>query len=113
MRVKIHKMIQTLQLHADAPPKPAEGESCNGCGMCCAAEKCPVAWLFLPRGRGSCAALEWNGGVRRYRCGMIVHPASYIRWLPRNWEDRAGSWFAYRIAAGSGCDFSATEVGDG
>jgi hypothetical protein len=105
-------MIQTLILHADAPPKPAAGEPCNGCGICCAAERCPVAWLFLPLGGGACGALEWDGAAGRYRCGMVVHPANYLGWLPRPWEMRAGRWFASRIAAGSGCDFNATEVGD-
>jgi len=105
-------MIQTLILHAAAPPKPAEGEPCNGCGICCVAARCPVAWLFLPRGGGSCAALEWDGEAGRYRCGMVAYPANYIGWLPRRWEDRAGRWFAYRIATGRGCDFGATEVSD-
>lgn len=97
-------------LHAEAPPKPTEGQPCNGCGLCCAAERCPVAWLFLPRGSGSCSALEWDGNAGRYRCGMVAHPATHVRWLPRRWEAGAARWFAYRIAAGKGCDFGATEV---
>lgn len=105
-------MIQTLILHADAPPKPALGEPCNGCGICCIAERCPVALLYLPHGRGMCAALEWDANMRRYNCGMIVHPTSFIRWLPRSWQGPAARWFVYRIAAGRGCDFDAAEVGD-
>ena len=105
-------MIQTLMVHADAPPKPAEGEACNGCGICCIAARCPVAWLFLPRGEGPCAALEWDGEARRYRCGMVAHPANRLGWLPRRWNDLAGRCFAFQIAAGSGCDFGASEVSD-
>ncbi|MCX7141101.1 MAG: hypothetical protein NT123_08400 [Proteobacteria bacterium] len=105
-------MIKTVFLHADAPSKPAEGETCNGCGICCAAERCPVAWLFLPRNSESCAALQWDAEARRYHCGMVVHPADFLRWLPRRWEGQAGRWFAYRVAAGKGCDFGAVEVGD-
>ena len=105
-------MIQTLILHAGAPPKPAAGEPCNGCGICCAAERCPMAWVFLPRGGGSCAALEWDGAAARYRCGMAARPAHYLGWLPRRWEGRAARWFAYRIAAGKGCDCDATAVDD-
>jgi hypothetical protein len=104
-------MIQTLTLHATAPPKPALGERCNGCGICCAAERCPVALLFLPHGGGSCAALEWDGEAGRYLCGMARRPANYIAWLPRSWEGAAGRWFAVRIAAGTACDFDATEIG--
>ena len=104
-------MVITLTLHAEAPAKPAEGDACNGCGCCCAAARCPVSWLFLPPGEGRCAALEWDGAARRYRCGMIVQPAEYIGWLPRRWQGRAGRWFARRVAAGTGCDFGASEVG--
>jgi len=105
-------LIQTITLHAHAPAKPALGTPCNGCGICCAAERCPVAWLFLPRSRGTCTALEWDGATQRYRCGMVVHAADYVRCLPRRWEARAGRWFAYRVAAGRGCDFDAVEVAD-
>jgi hypothetical protein len=106
-------MIRTLILHADAPPKPTQGEPCNGCGICCVAERCPVGLLFLPRGGGGpCAALEWDRGAGRYLCGMVVRPANYIGWLPRRWDGAAGRWFAYRIAAGKACDFDATEIGD-
>jgi hypothetical protein len=102
--------IQTLTLHADAPPKPALGQPCNGCGMCCAAERCPMAWLFLPLRSAPCAALEWDGEARCYRCGMVENPAKYIGWLPRRWEARASRWFGYRVAAGKGCDFGAVEI---
>jgi hypothetical protein len=103
-------MIQILTLNAGAPPKPTQGEPCNGCGLCCLAERCPVALLFLPRDGGSCPALEWDGESGRYLCGMVGHPAKYLGWLPRRWEGAAGRWFAYRIAAGKSCDFDATEV---
>jgi hypothetical protein len=102
--------VQTLTLHADAPPKPVQGEPCNGCGICCAAERCPVAWLFLPLGRAPCTALEWDEEARRYRCGMVANAAKYVGWLPRRWEAQASRWFAYRVAAGKGCDFDAVEV---
>lgn len=104
--------IQTVMLHAAAPAKPPEGAPCNGCGLCCAAERCPVARLFLPRGSGACGALEWADGVRQYRCGMVAHPGDYLRWLPQRWQAAAGRWFATRIAAGAGCDFDATEIGE-
>jgi hypothetical protein len=103
--------VETVAVHAAAPPKPPEGAPCNGCGWCCATEPCPVARLLLRRATGSCSALEWTEEARRYRCGLVVSPAAYLRWLPRRWEGAAGRWFASRIAAGSGCDFGATEIG--
>lgn len=101
-----------ITIRADAPPKPAEGEACNGCGICCSAERCPVAWLFLPLRGGPCPALEWNAKAGRYRCGMVDNPARHVRWLPRRWNPRASQWFARRIAAGHGCDCGITEVPD-
>ena len=29
------------------PRKPAEGQSCNGCGLCCAVQLCPLAIEFI------------------------------------------------------------------
>ncbi len=108
-RATIRRMTQTLILHADAPPKPEEGKPCNGCGWCCVAERCPVSWLFLPLGKRACTALEWDGEMRRYLCGLVTHPAKHVGWLPRRWQDQFSRWFAYRIAASRGCDFAARE----
>ncbi|MFZ2999689.1 MAG: hypothetical protein WA071_05120 [Undibacterium umbellatum] len=97
-----------IWLHASAPAKPALGQACNGCGVCCAAEPCPVARVFLWQFKGSCRALEWHADVQQYRCGMLLQAASYVRWLPRGWQ----SWFAKRvrrwIAAGTACDSDAS-----
>lgn len=89
-----------IHLHRQAPPKPAPGAPCNGCGVCCAAETCPLGLLLFRRRRGPCPALEWHAdeGGGRYRCGLLVPPrplhALFARW----------------IAAGTGCDSDA-EVG--
>jgi hypothetical protein len=100
-----------VPLHRDAPTKPPEGEPCNGCGVCCALERCPMAWLLLPRGDSrACAALEWSSAERRYRCGLVLRPAHHVGWLPRRWEQPAARWIASRIAAGSGCDCGASEL---
>jgi hypothetical protein len=104
-------MSALVRLHAEAPAKPAHGHACNGCGICCALEPCPVAWLLLPLAAGMCPALEWRQDTRRYVCGMIEHPGRYLRWLPRVLEARASCLFARRVAVGTGCDCDATEEG--
>lgn len=96
-----------IKIHASAPPKPALGAACNGCGMCCAALPCPVSRLLLRHRRGVCPALQWRDADRRYVCGMAVKPTSYLCWLPRRWNAFAGRRFARWIAIGSGCDFDA------
>jgi hypothetical protein len=78
-----------------APPKPALGAACNGCGICCLSEPCPLGMLISLRRHGACAALRWNGGATPYRCGLAT--LSVLGPLTRRW-----------IAAGRGCDSDAT-----
>lgn len=84
---------RVILLHPDAPPKPAAGAACNGCGVCCAWSPCPLGLLLTRRRGTACRALEWRQGS--YRCGVMT--GSRLRWLPRAWVRR---W----IAAGIGCD---------
>jgi len=84
-------------LASAAPPKPALGAACNGCGVCCASEPCPVGRILSLRRNGACRALRWSEAEARYRCGWLDARG----W---NWTRRlAARW----IAAGNGCDSSA------
>jgi hypothetical protein len=90
-----------ILLHPDAPAKPAPGDACNGCGVCCAAEPCPVGQVLSRRRRGACVALRWSDDGHRYRCGVVDDPARHLPWLPPAWGRRlALRW----IAASRGCD---------
>ncbi|QZA81741.1 hypothetical protein [Deefgea piscis] len=96
--------MQIIHLHPLAPAKPAIGAACNGCGVCCAAEPCPVGMLISRKRRGRCAALVWDEVQHRYWCGMLLEPAGY---LPVNWpwlNRRISHWAQRSIAAGIGCD---------
>jgi hypothetical protein len=105
---KTHKQI--IELHPLAPFKPDFGLTCNGCGVCCAAEPCPVAYLFLFQFKGRCKALLWQNEMKRYVCGMVVCPHHYVKWIPQRYRERVGGFMATRISAGSGCDFAAEIV---
>jgi hypothetical protein len=97
-----------IHLHRAAPAKPDVGQPCNGCGVCCALETCPVARLrFLQKG-GPCPALEWSDQERRYHCGMLVRPGAYFGWLPAAGEGLMRKLLKRWIAAGKGCDCSAS-----
>ena len=96
-----------IAIHPAAPPKPALGAPCNGCGVCCAALPCPVSRLLLGHRTGGCPALQWRDSDRRYVCGMVVIPARFLHWLPQCGNAFAGRRFRRWIAAGSGCDFAA------
>lgn len=83
-----------IHIHPQAPAKPPLGEPCNGCGICCLSEPCPIGMLISRRRHGACAALRWDG--ERYLCGALTARAGRLRrWLVRRW-----------IAAGAGCDCS-------
>lgn len=104
--------MQTIYLHPAAPPKPPEGAPCNGCGVCCLAQPCPVGMLLSRRRHGACEALRWDAVQTVYRCGAITAPLAVVQAaLPPRWQwlaplptallkRLARRW----VAAGQGCD---------
>lgn len=96
-----HRLIE---IHAAAPPKPAWGQPCNGCGLCCLAEPCPLGMVVSRRRRGACRALMWVDAEGCYRCGLLAAPRGFLprgmRWAAPGLARLARRW----IAAGIGCD---------
>ncbi|MCD2512792.1 hypothetical protein [Comamonas endophytica] len=93
--------------HPRAPAKPPLGAPCNGCGLCCLAEPCPMGMLVSRRRTGACSALRWDDQGGHYRCGVLedakasgVAPGRWQRWRAKVWLRMARRW----IAAGVGCD---------
>jgi hypothetical protein len=103
-------MNQIIHIHPEAPPKPALGAACNGCGVCCLAEPCPVGVLVSRRLKGSCRALVWRASAGRYQCGLLVgwSPEGVGKpgWLRRQAGALWLRWARRMISAGSGCDAS-------
>lgn len=95
-----------IELRTEAPAKPAFGAPCNGCGVCCALETCPLALLRFLKRRGPCPALEWSAEETRYTCGLLNHPERYLP-LPAGAQNLARRFFSRSIAAGQGCDSDA------
>ncbi|MGN6527091.1 MAG: hypothetical protein ACTHL8_11925 [Burkholderiaceae bacterium] len=95
---------QIIRLHPDAPRKPPEAAPCNGCGVCCAAEPCPIGVLVSRRRHGACRALGWSDAAGRYHCGLAADPASVLRWLPRALAPFVRRLALRWISAASGCD---------
>jgi hypothetical protein len=89
-----------VALHAAAPDKPAFGQPCNGCGVCCAATPCPLGRVVHWQWRGRCPSLDWSVADRRYRCRLLAARDGRPAWLER--------WLRRAIAAGQGCDFDAS-----
>ena len=95
---------QVIHIHAEAPPKPLLGAPCNGCGLCCLAEPCPLGQVISRKRSGACDALRWDPAQSLYRCGALSEPESVLgmrwRWAAPLLRRLAQRW----IAAGVGCD---------
>lgn len=99
-----------IPLHPGAPPKPCLGAPCNGCGVCCTAETCPLGRLVFLKVRGPCPALEWDPQLSRYHCGLADNPERYLAWLPCPLRGLARPIALRWIASGIGCDSDSQAV---
>ncbi len=105
---------QIIHIHVAAPPKPPLGAVCNGCGVCCLAEPCPVGAVLSGRRTGACSALRWHDDASLYRCGALVTPVEVVQgalpdalqWLVKPLAWALGYGARRWIAAGTGCDCS-------
>jgi hypothetical protein len=98
------RLHQVIRLHVAAPPKPAEHQPCNGCGVCCASAPCPLGVLASGRLHGPCAALTWVDEDRLYRCGLILRPQDHLPGLLRRAAPLLAALARRCTAAGVGCD---------
>lgn len=97
-----------------APPKPKEGQPCNGCGVCCLAEPCPLGVVLTGRRTGACDALRWDTEKYIYRCGAMSEAQAVLSHSLPNVLKRViplAAWGLSRLAsrwisAGRGCDCS-------
>ena len=103
---------RTIRIEPLAPAKPAWGAPCNGCGICCLVEPCPVGMVLSVKRQGACDALHWDAQLASYQCGALVRPGAVLREiLPRPLRRLSGALapllasIARRaIAVGVGCD---------
>jgi hypothetical protein len=103
-----------IHIEPQAPTKPALGAACNGCGVCCLIEPCPLGIVLSGRRSGACDALRWQGSEQAYRCGAITEPHEVLRQALPVWAQGLtpvlapllGRVSRRWIAAGKGCDSS-------
>ncbi|MHB8948173.1 MAG: hypothetical protein ACYC4S_03800 [Rhodoferax sp.] len=110
------KKYQVIHIHPDAALQPAPGAPCNGCGLCCLLEPCPLGAILSGRRQGACVAVRWHDELRQYRCGALCEPAAVLqRVLPARLQRltpglSAGlapllaRWARRWTAVGQGCD---------
>lgn len=87
----------------DLPPKPRWGQPCNGCGLCCILEQCPISLAtFGPE--LICPALTMRPGSSG--CGLVETPGAFFN---DDMADELGAFIALILGVGTGCDASHTE----
>lgn len=109
---------QRILIHPDAASKPTPGAPCNGCGVCCLLEPCPLGIVLSRRRHGACVALRWHDDVHQYRCGALTDPTEVLQEVLPKSLSRLAPWLSVGvapvlrrqakrwIAAGQGCDSS-------
>lgn len=108
-------------MESAAPPKPLEGQACNGCGVCCLTEPCPLGVVLTGRRTGACDALRWDADQHIYRCGAMSEAQAVLSHRLPNVLQRIVplvAWGLPRLAsrwisAGRGCDCSLEAVDPG
>lgn len=110
------KTHQVILIHPDAASKPAPGAPCNGCGVCCLLEPCPLGVALSGRRHGACVAVRWHDDVALYRCGALSEPVDILDQVLARPLRRLAPWLSSTlaptlarlakrwIAAGQGCD---------
>jgi hypothetical protein len=110
--------FKTIHIEPLAAAKPALGEPCNGCGVCCLVAPCPLGVLISRRRHGVCNALRWEPALEMYRCGAMTDPLSVTTVALPDRLGRAKPFVARAIASvlrrlaerwiasGQGCDCS-------
>lgn len=84
------------------PAYPGYGQKCNGCGLCCIDQPCPVADNLRVWKDGKCKALQLVDGV--YRCGMMTTPDKFTKYVPKNKRAEAAANIRRQLGSGVYCD---------
>ena len=109
-----------IPIFAQAPLKPVMGGACNGCGVCCLLEPCPLGVVLSGYRQGPCRALRWDADALIYRCGAITAPREVLAQRLPHWLQWAVPLLAgvlgvaalRWVAAGQGCDCDAELLPD-
>lgn len=54
----------------NGPEKPEFGSPCNGCGLCCANDRCNLAVDAIGAGPGPCPLMALKDG--RFWCSLVI-----------------------------------------
>ena len=79
------------------PTKPRYGAPCNGCGVCCQQELCPLGTTAFGAVPAPCPALHWVQG--RFWCGLAL-----MEYEARRQDMTIVPRLADALRLGQGCD---------
>ena len=82
-------------------PKPAFGDPCNGCGICCMITQCAVSVAMFGE-QDLCPALQDAG--KSLACGLMINTANYVPDITSWGGKTLTETFTLMIGAGIGCD---------
>jgi hypothetical protein len=102
-RVSVRAERRAMVVAAGPPKKPHEGAVCNGCGLCCAVQLCPLAIEFIPDAAAPCPAMEFAEG--RFWCGLARRPSRYLD-TPASGDRLIRGMVFTALSIGEGCDAS-------
>lgn len=112
------RLQKIILIHSAASPKPAVDAPCNGCGVCCLYEPCPLGVVLSRRRQGPCVAVRWSEASAQYRCGALSESEAVLRSLFHARMGSVAPWLApvlMRLAQrwiglGIGCDSTLQSV---
>jgi len=96
--------LTKMLLPPTAPPKPAFGDACNGCGVCCQQEVCPLGRATFGEVAAPCPALVF--GQARFWCALVLGERELRRQDPSE-----PPCLETMLAIGLGCDSEAPAAG--
>lgn len=108
-------MTQALFSREDLARKPAHGQPCNRCGLCCRSSLCQLAMhvfhknAWAPPLPGPCPALEHDDDEGSH-CGLIADPQKYVKGLSQ--ADAAVRSTAAKLILGEGLGCTARFNGE-
>jgi len=83
------------------PAKPAYGDPCNGCGVCCLAVQCPIS-IALFGDAEICPALVEAGNA--LACGLMIDTKAHVPEITDWGGATLTETFSLLIGSGIGCD---------
>lgn len=84
--------------------KPAHGQPCTHCGLCCLMTVCSLGRVVLGQAEGPCPALDFDAD-KKSSCGLIANPMAFapLHTIAHGVENMTAAAKVI-LGSGDGCD---------